>query len=257
MLLRRIAQHVKSQNWFAVALDFVIVVFGVFIGIQLGNWNEARANQARSHQYMERIVVDLTQEISVYDDRLQFWRLVSDNGLTVLDEARAAGKSLDTWDLLLAYFQASQVAEFYPTNSTFEELKSAGELDLISDPDLRSDLSEYYAYPGYESLRERPPYREHVRSIIPVRIQIYIWSNCYATDGGVQVLKACPSPVEEAEAQSIIDRLQSNQTLQDELRYWVSSLEVAGLIVQNNAQSANELRDRLSIRLGLEEETTR
>ena len=134
MLLRRIAQHVKSQNWFAVALDFVIVVFGVFIGIQLGNWNEARANQARSHQYMERIVVDLTQEISVYDDRLQFWRLVSDNGLTVLDEARAAGKSLDTWDLLLAYFQASQVAEFYPTNSTFEELKSAGELDLNITP---------------------------------------------------------------------------------------------------------------------------
>ena len=27
MLLRRITEHVKDQNWFAVALDFVIVVF--------------------------------------------------------------------------------------------------------------------------------------------------------------------------------------------------------------------------------------
>ena len=29
MLLRRITQHVKDQNWFAVAVDFVIVVIGV------------------------------------------------------------------------------------------------------------------------------------------------------------------------------------------------------------------------------------
>ena len=41
MILRRVAEHVKAQNWFAVAIDFVIVVVGVFIGIQVSNWNEA------------------------------------------------------------------------------------------------------------------------------------------------------------------------------------------------------------------------
>ena len=30
MLLRRVIEHVKAQNWTAVALDFVIVVVGVF-----------------------------------------------------------------------------------------------------------------------------------------------------------------------------------------------------------------------------------
>lgn len=30
----------KTQNWFAVGLDFVIVVFGVVIGIQVANWND-------------------------------------------------------------------------------------------------------------------------------------------------------------------------------------------------------------------------
>ena len=29
MILRRITEHVKAQNWFAVAIDFVIVVVGV------------------------------------------------------------------------------------------------------------------------------------------------------------------------------------------------------------------------------------
>ena len=41
MILRRVMEHVKSQNWTAVAVDFLIVVVGVFIGIQLGNWNDA------------------------------------------------------------------------------------------------------------------------------------------------------------------------------------------------------------------------
>ena len=45
MRLRRINEHVKTQNWFAVGLDFVIVVVGVFIGIQVSNWNEARGDQ--------------------------------------------------------------------------------------------------------------------------------------------------------------------------------------------------------------------
>lgn len=34
MLLRRVLLHVRQQNWFAVLLDFVIVVVGVFIGVQ-------------------------------------------------------------------------------------------------------------------------------------------------------------------------------------------------------------------------------
>ena len=42
MILRRITEHVKSQNWFAVWLDFIIVVVGVFFGIQIGNWNASR-----------------------------------------------------------------------------------------------------------------------------------------------------------------------------------------------------------------------
>ena len=46
MILRRITEHVKAQNWTAIALDFLIVVVGVFIGIQVSNWNDARQDRA-------------------------------------------------------------------------------------------------------------------------------------------------------------------------------------------------------------------
>lgn len=46
MILRSLNKHVKDQNWFAVGLDFLIVVFGVFIGLQVGNWNDAVRDRA-------------------------------------------------------------------------------------------------------------------------------------------------------------------------------------------------------------------
>ena len=42
MIRRRLSKHLKSQNWFAVSVDFVIVVVGVFMGLPVQDWNEAR-----------------------------------------------------------------------------------------------------------------------------------------------------------------------------------------------------------------------
>jgi hypothetical protein len=38
MLLRRLTQHLKDQNWFAVALDFLIVVIGVGFALMAEQW---------------------------------------------------------------------------------------------------------------------------------------------------------------------------------------------------------------------------
>ena len=55
MLLRRVTQHVNDQNWFAVALDFVIVVAGVFIGLQVSQWNEDAQTQRAFEQAKNRL----------------------------------------------------------------------------------------------------------------------------------------------------------------------------------------------------------
>jgi hypothetical protein len=37
MILRRITEHVKAQNWTAIWIQFVLLVSGVFLGIQVAN----------------------------------------------------------------------------------------------------------------------------------------------------------------------------------------------------------------------------
>lgn len=58
MILRRLTEHARAQNWFAVPLDFLIVVAGVFVGIQVANWNGARIQRALGNDYTVRIIAD-------------------------------------------------------------------------------------------------------------------------------------------------------------------------------------------------------
>ena len=64
MILRRITQHVKEQNWFAVFLDFFIVVVGILIAFQITNWNEARLDSQRERVILERLHHDFQRIVS-------------------------------------------------------------------------------------------------------------------------------------------------------------------------------------------------
>jgi len=55
MLLRRVMENVKDQNWFAVLLDFFIVIFGILIAFQLQAWGERRAAAARADQSLHQL----------------------------------------------------------------------------------------------------------------------------------------------------------------------------------------------------------
>ena len=244
MILRRVIKHVKTQNWFAIGIDFVIVVVGVFIGIQVANWNEARIDEGRARAYLERIVLDLDADLAQLADRKEFWREVSRYGETALAYAESATLEGRThWSVLLAFFQASQVAEFITMQATYDELRSAGDLELIPDLKIRNAMDSYYNFGAAPTVVERPAYRVHVRGIIPMAIQTYIWSSCYSSNQfGIQQMFDCPSPVAADTARGIIDGLAGNATLIEELRYWMSTMHVAQLIANDRLAAATALK---------------
>ena len=59
MILRRIAAAVRRQDWFTVLIEIGIVVIGLLIGLQINNWNEARANRAKEAAFVKRLATDV------------------------------------------------------------------------------------------------------------------------------------------------------------------------------------------------------
>ncbi|PKM03443.1 MAG: hypothetical protein CVV17_04480, partial [Gammaproteobacteria bacterium HGW-Gammaproteobacteria-7] len=148
---------------------------------------------------------------------------------------------------LLAYFQASQVAEFITTQATYDELRSAGDLELITNLDIRNALARYYNFGAAPTVVERPAYREHVRGIIPMAIQAYIWDSCYESNAsGFQRMFECVSPVSEETARAVVDTLAGSVRLMEELRYWMSTMHVAQLIANDRVAAASALKEMIA-----------
>lgn len=244
MFVHRIFESFRNRNISHLAAELFIVIVGVFIGIQVSNWNDERLEQNRAHSYLERIRADLDADIQNYRDRLAFWQKVSGYGELGLHYATTGdSRSASQWELLLAYFQASQLAEFYTTRSTFDELKSGGALGLIDNLELRDKLARYYTEAGNPVLTERPAYREHIRGLLPLRVQNHIWEHCYTADAHNQKLLDCESPVNDEEAAALVASISKNEQLISELRYWMSTMRVAQVIGNQRTGFAQELRN--------------
>jgi hypothetical protein len=244
LIVRRIVASFRNRNVSHLVAELLIVIVGVFIGIQVSNWNDERIEQSRASSYLERIRSDLDADIDNFRDRLAFWQKVSGYGELGLHYANTGdSRNASQWDLLLAYFQASQLAEFYTSRTTYDELKSGGALSLIYSLELRDQLARYYNESGNPVLTERPAYRERIRGLLPLHVQNYIWEQCYSSDAYSQTLLECEAPINNEEAAALVATISKNEPLMSELRYWMSTMRVAQNIGIERTKLAQRLRN--------------
>ena len=67
MILRRIGNHLKQQQWTAVVIELGIVVLGVFLGFQVTDWANERADRTAETRHLEEIAEDLREDVAVFD----------------------------------------------------------------------------------------------------------------------------------------------------------------------------------------------
>ena len=62
MILRRFMEHVKDQNWFAVAVELFIVVVGIFLALQADNWKQSVEDADKDRRSLELFSEELGKE---------------------------------------------------------------------------------------------------------------------------------------------------------------------------------------------------
>lgn len=65
MILRRFTKHVTDQNWFAVGLDVLVVITGIFLGMQVTEWNDVRKVQLKEKVYNTQFKADIEASITL------------------------------------------------------------------------------------------------------------------------------------------------------------------------------------------------
>ncbi|MBX3430522.1 MAG: hypothetical protein KF779_13155 [Hyphomonadaceae bacterium] len=156
MILRRVIAHLRKQEWTAIAIDFVIVVLGVFVGLQVSNWNAARSERSAEIRYLAAMEEDVAYSIEKLEELI--------TSMERQEEARAAlyAFSLDPQDTMepelrdrLIAHGLFHLATFRVRQVTYEALKGSGRLNAISSPALISALQSLSAEVTEVERRER------------------------------------------------------------------------------------------------------
>ncbi|MGH8677811.1 MAG: DUF6090 family protein [Burkholderiales bacterium] len=180
MILRRVIEHVRHQQWTAIAIDFVIVVIGVFVGIQVSNWNEDRATQRKAAVFTEHLRADMVEE----DWGYQFLIAYNHEVLANAEQAVAAldgTAPLADEALLVAAYRATQYKQRMRRRSTYDELISTGTIGLIGDRAVRDTAMRLYNMSTFDNLvREglQSRYREAFRMTLPNPVQRALGKQC-------------------------------------------------------------------------------
>jgi hypothetical protein len=67
MILRRLSQSLKTQNWTAIWIEFILLVAGVFLGIQVANWNAARVDRMEYEAALVRLGSEIDTNLAALD----------------------------------------------------------------------------------------------------------------------------------------------------------------------------------------------
>ena len=251
MILRRLSQSLKEQNWAAIVIEFVLLVAGVFLGIQVANWNAARVDDIRAQTYLVRIKDNLNYDLQAIERREVFWRQVIDYGNSAIRYAET-GELVDgsKGKTVLAFYQASQLWPWVTNDTTYQELSNGGELGLIKDGNFREALTKYYSEGAGNDLdyilSSQPEYRKIVRGLTPVAVSNHVWAKCWKLPNAYeQYLLGCESPISEADAQKVLDAYLNHPELLSELRFWNSSQGIAVKLVVNNKVAVTDMLKRM------------
>ncbi|MEM7180743.1 MAG: hypothetical protein AAF518_07515 [Spirochaetota bacterium] len=143
MILRRIVESLRSQNWRVALLELAIIIVGVFVGLQVDTWSNSRQESERREQIVNALATNLADTVGV-QERVN---IAIESGLAEWQSARAEGRrpppyyfrhvgsdmAPDMWSTL----EQMQLSEMFDPATLFDLTAYFSELDGVSHKYIR------------------------------------------------------------------------------------------------------------------------
>ena len=153
MIIRRMADAIRTQNWFTVIIEIFVVMIGIFLGLQVTEWNEDRKNQLLKQEYLMRLHGEVEGLIETNNQATRRNGGVDDleNELSRYDRLKEVGEfltgaetktAMDTIHCRALYRSHIYFNDLLPL-PTIDEMLSTGRILLISDSDMRTQLIRF------------------------------------------------------------------------------------------------------------------
>ncbi len=138
----------KTSKYFKYAIgEIILVVIGILIALSINNWNEDRKYKHQETEYLKRLLSENQQDVTTFSKNIQSIEKGNES-IVKLSEA-LKDESVDDSDLIRVANDYFKYGSIYPvftsSTSTFEDLSSTGNLQVITNVNLRDSIVKHYS----------------------------------------------------------------------------------------------------------------
>ena len=252
MLLRRFTKHFREQDWTAIGIELVIVVIGVYLGLQVQNWNQARMERNAADDYRGRLIEELRRNQHNLQSRRGYYVEVQLKAQAALDALEAPADTLGASFITDAYM-ASQAWSPEVDRGVYDEVLNAGAIEATLSVESRRRLSNLLNV--FETVKptlaDDPDYRKLVRAHIPIALQRDIETGCgdvvTADSGGAISISwpECAPEWDPSATRAGVDALLAAPGLRASLTFRLSHVETTLRVLGRNINRCNGLIEHL------------
>ena len=145
-IFRRIRYDLMDKNktgkYFKYAIgEIILVVIGILIALQINNSNNQRIEKEREIKYLTNIKIDLNKDIKSLDYNIEFREKKSRGTQKIIEQINGMPIE-DLTETTYNVINTLNQERFQPSNVTYKDLVSSGNMNLISNDSIKLYLFE-------------------------------------------------------------------------------------------------------------------
>lgn len=145
MILRRVIGHFQKQEWTAIFLDFLIVVLGVVIGVQVNSWWAGQSDARREMAYLAALQEDFKLVIAELEGDATSYEEIANLMALLLDQSRKPAPDASLAALNAAAGELISMEGTPIVSDTYSNLTGSGDLAIIKSQTVKNSLSAFFA----------------------------------------------------------------------------------------------------------------
>jgi hypothetical protein len=148
-------QQLLKEKWTEYLVEIIVIILGITISFALDEWKEQRQKKELEQVYLKSLHNDLIQDIRNLKRTIEETQLVIRQAKMLLAQAelspRADSLPIPPVQFFTALRDILRRPLFIAHDATFSDLKSSGNMQIITDFPLKNALFGYFL--DYESIK--------------------------------------------------------------------------------------------------------
>jgi hypothetical protein len=132
----------QKIDWINHFIELIVVFIGITLAFMLNNWRESYNNQQLENKYLVGFHNDISDDSAELNTTIKWNEQKLRRVNQFINDLRKGTAQIDSSLIIIG--DLVQIHQFLPKLSTFETIKNSGNLNIVTDYNLKDSLIKYY-----------------------------------------------------------------------------------------------------------------